>query len=218
VSVWRGLRNAGCSDGEAWDRGFVQWLQERTTACRFGGDLGGRLRGDLGVTESTNLGRRTGLGVSSKWVHGGRRRVGLEGTPNGLGADGALGQKTARLLDLLSKRCRSSVSDWDRGFVQRGPQWTTAVGVRGGFGGDSGCFRGGWRRGRGGRAAKSSHGSENLGGKTEETERCNTGVTHAAFPERNEQHAGDRRRRGRTDGSPGLVGAAAPWPRTGSAS
>ena len=30
----------------------------RTTACRFGVDSGGRLLGDLGVPESTNLGRR----------------------------------------------------------------------------------------------------------------------------------------------------------------
>ena len=49
-------------------------------------------------------------------------------------------------------------------------------------------------------APRSSHGSENLGGKTEETKRCNTGVTHSALPERDEQRAGDRRRRGRKRG------------------
>jgi hypothetical protein len=55
-----------------------QGLQERTTTCRFGGESGGRVLGDLGVPP------RTGIGVSSKWVHGGRRRsaclVGSEGS------------------------------------------------------------------------------------------------------------------------------------------
>ena len=80
---WRGLGGQAARTAKRGLKVSSEWLQERTTACRFGGDLGGRLLGDLGVPESTNLGRRrVGSGFrprGSRWTTACRFGVDLGG-------------------------------------------------------------------------------------------------------------------------------------------
>jgi hypothetical protein len=97
------------------------------------------------------VGDRGGFGWDSECRLLGRRRVVSEFPRSGFTLDdgvsvwsglrtaserkGALGRKTLGLLDLSSRRYRRfrlGRRAWDRGFLQRGPQWTTAVGVPGG--------------------------------------------------------------------------------------
>ena len=127
-------------------------IQERTTACRFGGDSGCRLLRDLTVP------RRTAAEVSSKWARSGRgvgrswwvrrgrllgdlgvpestnlglRRVGSEFPRNGLTG----GQRRVGVRRNFERRLLGDLgvpaSDWTPSFLGVGSRRTTAAGLEG---------------------------------------------------------------------------------------
>ncbi len=126
-ATWR----TACSDGQAWAESFLGVGSPRTTACRFGGGSGGRLLGDLGVPEFTNMGRRrVGPEFPRSWFtadDGVSVRSGLRGA----GCSVILGFRSSRTWD---------GSDWDRSFAQEAHTGRRRVGAEGTWGA--------WERGR----------------------------------------------------------------------
>jgi hypothetical protein len=130
-----GRRRAGSEFPRSWlpaDNGERRWwwVLGRNRVCLRADDDGlaeGGVKRGIGVSSELAPGGRRrsalvvglggqaawtakgGLGVSSEWVHGGRRPVGLEGTPNDLGADGGARPKNRQTFGLVFEEARAEV-------------------------------------------------------------------------------------------------------------